>query len=100
MKPETDNEDTEISHSETSPATKDTKESKEGKDLYCRMESLATERGCPRRAVVMEETHITRKHRPDLEGVEKKRPDLSLPTFQSSTAVSLWPSPTMRQKAR
>ena len=65
-----------------------TRKSKEGKDLYYRMQSLAMERGCPRRAVVMEETHITRKPRPDLEGVEKTRPDLSLPTFQSSTAVS------------
>ena len=77
-----------------------TRKSKEGRDLYSRMESWAVERGCARRAVVMEETHITRKHRPDLEGVEMRRPDLSLPTFQSSTTVSLWPSPILRQKAR
>ena len=31
------------------------------------------ERGCPRRAVVMEETHIPRKHRPDLEGLGKDK---------------------------
>lgn len=33
MKPETDNEDTEISHSETSPATKDTKEQRRQRSL-------------------------------------------------------------------
>ena len=50
-----------------------TRKSTEGKDLYGRMESLAMERGCPRRAVVMEETHIPRKHRPDLEGLGKDK---------------------------